>query len=183
MQDFIKEIPAFTSNEAMAFMLEDIQCCNLPFARNTYNIHGFNFEYHNLNEHQTFNSRLMDYEEKIQNIIMKYYQELDVSTFEQEFTGASALLLKGGRSVPKHTDDQFDRGIFRTIGVLLYMTSHDFGGELAFPLQKRLIKPEAGKLVIFPSLYTHPHLVMPTPGEDRYALRFNYGLKHEPIHS
>ncbi|MEK7758766.1 MAG: 2OG-Fe(II) oxygenase [Pseudomonadota bacterium] len=31
------------------------------------------------------------------------------------------------------------------------------GGETEFPLQEILVKPEAGKLVLFPPFWTHPH--------------------------
>jgi len=31
------------------------------------------------------------------------------------------------------------------------------GGETKFPLQEILVKPEAGKLVLFPPFWTHPH--------------------------
>ena len=182
MKDFIKEIPRFTTVENMSFTLEDIKGCNLPFVRNIYNVHGYNFEYHNIQNHITFKRRIGDLETVIQQELNKYFNELDVSTFKQDYLGTSVLYLKGGRSIPLHTDDQYDNGIFRSVGILLYMTTHETGGELCFPFQKRIIKPEAGKLLIFPSLYTHPHFVTPTNGEDRYALRFNYGMQNEQVH-
>jgi len=49
--------------------------------------------------------------------------------------------------------------------------SEDFeGGELEFPRQDVLIKPKTGTVAIFPSNFTHPHLVKPVTSGTRYSL-------------
>lgn len=180
MNDFIFEESNFISSTEAYLVLDKIQEAELSFKKNAYNIHGKNYEFHNLEEQKDFKEIVQEYERKIRAKVDIYFHSYDVQTFKQDFLSASVLYLKAGDSIPKHTDDQYDMGILRSIGVLLYLNTPLFGGQLGFPLQKRLIAPEAGKLVIFPSVFTHPHQVMPTISEDRYALRFNYGMRaHE----
>ena len=46
------------------------------------------------------------------------------------------------------------------------------GGELVFPQQDLEIKPERGKLVIFPSGWTHDHHTMPVLSDEvRYVFQ------------
>ncbi len=176
MHDFILEKSNFILKDDLDHVLTEIVNAKLSFEKNSYNIHGENYEYHNIDQHPRFNLIIKSYEKKILNELYNYFSSYDVNTFSQDFLSASVLYLKGGSIIPKHTDDQYDRGVLRSVGILLYLNTPKEGGQLAFPLQKRLINAEAGKLVIFPSLYTHPHMVMPTAGCDRYALRFNYGM-------
>jgi hypothetical protein len=176
MNNFILEKNNFISKNDADDILNKIVNAHLPFEKNSYNIHGENYEYHNLEKEPDFSLVIKNYENKITRELRNYFSDYDVSTFAQNFLSASVLYLKGGSIIPKHTDDQYDRGVIRTVAILLYLNTPKSGGELAFPLQKILINPEAGKLVIFPSTYTHPHMVMPTGGCDRYALRFNYGM-------
>ena len=49
-------------------------------------------------------------------------------------------------------------------------------GELYFPEQDVLVKPKAGRMVIAPTFFTHPHMVLPTL-EDRYTYRVNFFIK------
>lgn len=60
---------------------------------------------------------------------------------------------------------------------LIYLTTSgvDFnGGELYFPFQKKIITPEAGDLVIFPTGYLYPHKALPFNGGDRYLVKMFY---------
>lgn len=172
MVDFILEQNDFLKEAKDIYKI--IKNKNLLFEKNSYNINSQNYEYRNLENHPDFKDIILLCEKKISIEIKKYFENYEVVTGEQNFIGSSVLYMKEGSGIPRHTDDQIDGDIFRNIGVLVYLNSPN-GGELIFPLQKRIIKPEAGKLVIFPSLYTHPHMVIPTCKEDRYALRFNYG--------
>jgi len=179
MNDFIVEKNNFISKDDADHILNLIIQSELPFEKNSYNIHGENYEHHNLQHHPLFKQIVHNKCLMVEKEISEYFGAYNVQTFKQEFLSASILYLKKGAMIPRHTDDQYDRGVLRSIGILLYLNTPFAGGELAFPLQKKAIRPEAGKLVIFPSVFTHPHLVM-APTEDRYALRFNYGMQaHE----
>ena len=45
----------------------------------------------------------------------------------------------------------------RVMAYTLYLNSVEEGGETEFLYQGVKIKPEPGKLAIFPAYYTHPH--------------------------
>lgn len=60
---------------------------------------------------------------------------------------------------------------------LIYLTTSgvDFnGGQLYFPFQKKIITPEAGDLVIFPTGYLYPHKALPFTGNNRYLAKMFY---------
>lgn len=176
MQDFIFEELNFIPKDEINHILNKIISLKLDFKKSEYNINGRNLEFHNFEELNPFSDFINNYKQKIKDRISKYFQGFKVETFEQNFLSASVLLTNEGGSTPLHTDDQYDQGVLRSVGVLIYLNDLDSGGELAFPLQKRVIKPEAGKIIIFPTSFTHPHFVFPTI-KDRYVLRLNYGME------
>lgn len=70
----------------------------------------------------------------------------------------------------QHMDAGNKYTITRTITILIYLNSVE-GGEIEFPLQNRKIDPAPGRVVMFPSAWTHPHIAhKPTKG-DRYIMR------------
>jgi len=80
-------------------------------------------------------------------------------------------------NIPYHYDIEIastSKMVIRNFAALIYLNNDFEGGELFFPIQKKVIKPEPGKLVIFPTFFTHPHVTSPAIGGDRYVLRFNY---------
>ena len=61
---------------------------------------------------------------------------------------------------------------------LAYLNHKEFnGGQLLFPVQKTVITPEQGKVVIFPASYLFPHHVATISGGTRYFVRMNYMFK------
>lgn len=72
-----------------------------------------------------------------------------------------------------HTD-YFPHGPtnLRHLTGICFMSDVSEGGELVFPQQDLEIKPERGKLVIFPSGWTHAHHTMPVLSDDlRYVFQ------------
>jgi len=45
----------------------------------------------------------------------------------------------------------------RVMSAIIYLNDVEHGGETAFPLHEVLIAPRAGRVVLFPSVWTHPH--------------------------
>lgn len=45
----------------------------------------------------------------------------------------------------------------RELACLIYLNDVDEGGETCFPIQRKAVKPEVGKVVVFPAGFTHPH--------------------------
>jgi hypothetical protein len=179
--DFIQEVSSFVSPELCQSILDDIVTGFVQFEKNDYNIHSNAYEAREIENNPILKDRIARCEELISQQVYNYFVQYDIKTFEQKLTGVSVLYVESGGSIPKHTDEQIDDTLFRNIGVLLYLNK-TIGGELCFPLQKRVITPDIGKLVIFPSLFTHPHMVLPNTGTGRYALRFSYGQEIKSIH-
>ena len=175
MNDFIYEKDGFLNTKEAEDFLSKVKNTNLNLIKTHYNIHGSNLECHNLQRYEELKDLIFNINIKVESELMSYFYSYDVQPLKQSFIGASLLLLKDNESIPKHTDEVFDNGTIRNVGILIYLNEVS-GGQLLFPLQKKIVKPEAGKLVIFPASFTHPHLVMNTVG-DRYALRFNYGIQ------
>jgi hypothetical protein len=49
------------------------------------------------------------------------------------------------------------RSISRVLAALFYLNDVDLGGETSFPDHGLEVKPRAGRLVLFPALWTHTH--------------------------
>jgi hypothetical protein len=58
----------------------------------------------------------------------------------------------------------------RVISGLLYLNTIKEGGETVFPLHEKEIKPIQGKIVLFPSSFTHIHYGKPPKNENRYNI-------------
>jgi hypothetical protein len=56
-----------------------------------------------------------------------------------------------------HDDENFEKGKHRILTYLFYLNNVEEGGETSICNSKFLIKPEAGKLVIFPASWCFPH--------------------------
>lgn len=61
-----------------------------------------------------------------------------------------------GKSMGPHTDNYNDDPN-KTVSVVLYLNDDYEGGELNFPQQEICIKPEAGSLIVFPSIKPYYH--------------------------
>ena len=59
---------------------------------------------------------------------------------------------------------------YRKLVTMLYLNSVTEGGETEFLYQKRRIKPQQGRLVIFPAGFTHTHRGNPPLSGDKYIL-------------
>ena len=79
------------------------------------------------------------------------------------------------------SENHFDR----VLAVIVYLNDVKHGGETSFPLLKRNIKPKAGRIVVFPSYFTHIHYGR-TSNSDKYIIishiiddRITYKYKQE----
>jgi len=63
----------------------------------------------------------------------------------------------------------------RILNFMIYLSTHNCGTQF---LDKRIIKSEKGRLVIFPSYFTHTHRGMPCPDKkDRYMVGGYFNFK------
>jgi predicted 2-oxoglutarate/Fe(II)-dependent dioxygenase YbiX len=72
-----------------------------------------------------------------------------------------------GKSMGPHVDD-YEDGDNPNISVVLYLNDNYEGGEINFPEQQITIKPEAGSIVIFPSVKPYYHQSLPVLSGIKY---------------
>ena len=74
-------------------------------------------------------------------------------------TGYQLLRYAPGQQFKLHFDQipKSRRMSARMLSAVAFLNDDFDGGELVFPRQKRVIQPEAGTIVLFPSGWTHPH--------------------------
>ena len=58
----------------------------------------------------------------------------------------------------------------RVLSILVYLNDVEVGGETEFPLQGEKVKPEAGKVSIFPSFFSFVHRSNRTISASKYVL-------------
>lgn len=71
--------------------------------------------------------------------------------------------------------------ISRHLVWMMYLNDVNDGGETEFYYQQLKIKPEVGKILIWPSDWTHTHRGIPSPSKVKYIATgwFNYRMLHE----
>jgi hypothetical protein len=58
----------------------------------------------------------------------------------------------------------------RDISSTIYINNNYLGGEINFPNQSQLIKPDAGSLIVFPTTHHYPHAVLPVIDGKRWTM-------------
>lgn len=74
----------------------------------------------------------------------------------------------------------FDAGsstAHRVLAAIINLNDVDEGGHTSFPVVGRSIKPEKGKMLIFPSSFTHLHYGRRALSSDRYVICVHISLK------
>ena len=97
----------------------------------------------------------------------------EVSLPEWGDDGLIMSRYKPGDSLKLHVDGQNPEppnNHLRLATLIIYLNTVKDGGETHFPLQKRRIKPEAGKSIIFPPTLDYPHEVL-TSKQTRYIIQ------------
>tara|TARA_B100000287_G_scaffold40208_1_gene36624 strand:- start:2948 stop:3550 length:603 start_codon:yes stop_codon:yes gene_type:complete len=80
------------------------------------------------------------------------------------------VYYKGQGKFLEHVDQSAGPNVIRTFGIILYLNTVEEGGETDFMDYKLKIKPEAGKLVIFPCNYLFRHEGTIPLSEDKYII-------------
>jgi hypothetical protein len=76
---------------------------------------------------------------------------------------------KQGHYQSVHNDFLIDKQGFRTLTYLWYLNDVDEGGETLF-YNGTKIKPETGKLLIFPAIWSYPHSGLMPISNDKYIM-------------
>lgn len=129
-------------------------------------------QWHDINE------MLLD---KMQDYLKRYMRdfEIDNDTWPKQI-GYEQLRVK--RYLPNDVDRfdfHVDVGDYssarRFLVYFFYLNTVDEGGETCFTLNKKTpphikVKPEEGKLLMFPPLWTHPHIAMKPISGPKYII-------------
>jgi predicted 2-oxoglutarate/Fe(II)-dependent dioxygenase YbiX len=85
----------------------------------------------------------------------------------------SFLKYKPGYFYKIHSDEAFlgpcQPDFVRELSYVFFVNEDFSGGGLSFPNQKKIIKPKANTLIIFPSNWCFPHEVLPVTRGIRYS--------------
>jgi hypothetical protein len=199
MNSFIKQIPGVFSRDFCNNFLNIFEQLNIPAVKNEYNFDGAHEEYKYLDSFYEIKNIDKEIKKAADLEVKKYLEPLrHFYPLKNKLDGTSVLKLKQHGTLSLHYDPEItqDKHVnlydikaknimmrihnffrknthHRHLSVLMYLQDMQ-GGELYFPMQKVLVKPEPGLMVIFPTLFTHPHTVFPTLDKHRYTYRFNY---------
>jgi len=78
---------------------------------------------------------------------------------------------KGKGIFNTHIDNSFlDNTEHRFLTALLYLNTIEEGGETEFQSQGVIVKPKAGRVVMFPPFFTHPHTGNIPLSKDKYVI-------------
>lgn len=201
MNNFIFKKIIISPEEASLF-LSEIKKSQPEEKINVYSFNGLHKEYRNFNYSKQLAYLYNKICKAVDTQVEEYFKKYK-ATYSKVHRLDTATVLMLPQNVPldihydSETDNPYSVDIYDTffeklktrlikrnntlnrknITVLMYLEEY-VGGELYFPEQKELIKPEPGLLVIFPAFFTHPHLVIPANDKNRYTLRFNYVIKN-----
>jgi tetratricopeptide (TPR) repeat protein len=70
----------------------------------------------------------------------------------------------------EHCDDWNDESATRQISLIAYLNDVHEGGETVFPKLGVTVPPKAGRLLLFPSAFTHVHKAMPPVSGDKFCV-------------
>jgi len=177
MKTFIKTFTNVVPEKDCLDFLEKFKKLNLD-QNGEVNFDGEQKEYMNLSNHK----ELADFEAKVisaaKECVSDYLKDFEWLETKFLFENAMLLKLEKGKGLPLHHDNEISEGgLRRNFIVLMYLQEMLSGGDLCFPKQSSIIKPEPGLLVIAPTFFTHPHFVLPT-FEDRYTYRINFFIQN-----
>jgi len=154
----IIELPKFVSAEQIATIRNGVQPFLPEFEMPTYNRDGKSVFI-------TKTPALKTVDDSVASIMNRLQAEVVKQRFKPMFnsgdSGYEYHLYAPGQMCHYHTDGEVAQGVLRYATVILFLTDNE-GGELVFPAQNREIKPEAGKVVVFPPYGTHGHYSKPS---------------------
>ena len=68
----------------------------------------------------------------------------------------------------EHVDVDDNRSCVRFLTSLWFLNDIEYGGETVFTEQGLQVQPRAGRVILFPPLWTHPHYSNLAPKEDKF---------------
>jgi hypothetical protein len=111
----------------------------------------------------------------VNEAVAKYRKDLDISDkeFPSEYGFETFRIKKYHQyvdSFPLHVDVQDHQSSRRFLAIFMYLNNVSHGGNTWFPKQNVSFNPEAGRVLVFPPLWTHPHAGGTPSSNDKYIL-------------
>ncbi len=93
----------------------------------------------------------------------------DLWTNQVQDSGYNIKRYRPGDYYNWHVDNQTNGGWVRTVACIWYLNDVIEGGETEFAFGQK-IKPETGKILLFPAVWTYPHRGLPPKNGDKYII-------------
>ena len=93
----------------------------------------------------------------------------DLWTNQVQDSGYNIKRYRPGDYYNWHVDSQTNGGWVRTVACIWYLNDVIKGGETEFAFGQK-IKPETGKILLFPAVWTYPHRGLPPENGDKYII-------------
>lgn len=77
---------------------------------------------------------------------------------------------KGEGFYAEHIDGGSGPCSDRVLALVIYLNDVAVGGETFFPWQEMRVKPKAGRAVVFPTTFIHPHEALVPVSDDKYMI-------------
>lgn len=155
----ILEYKNYVSNEFVDEICQQV----LPFIDEVNTETAYNRDGFTVNITETLG--LIELDKKISNLFSDLSTKIINLRFKPQFSsgdsGYEYHLYKPGNICHYHADGEISNGLLRYATVILFLTNND-DGELVFPAQNIEIKPEKGKIVIFPPYGFFGHYSKPS---------------------
>lgn len=105
----------------------------------------------------------------VSKVIRRYLADHNIEVGPMGDTGYTIAHFRPGDKTHYHADTMPAGRPLRCFSLVAYLNDIDDGGETVFPHQRRWVKPKAGRVAIFPSMYTHRHYANPS-NQDRFIV-------------
>lgn len=181
--DFINEYPNTLSKETCEVFLNNIKPYTYQEDDDNY-VELFDL-YEPVSKDEVYNEAVIKMVTAVNEKIKDYFEPMqELMPYSFSYCGFSIMKTKP-EGLQMHHDEPFmEKGDLtpRAFIAIIYLTDlmDGEGGEIFFPFQNKAIRPAQGTLVIFPTFFTHPHVVLPTVA-DRFALRLKYKVNTDTI--
>ena len=181
MEDFFLVEKGFLSAEKCSDILKNFENVKDLSKKNKRIVEGVNKVINELkldeNIGEYWSSLEAEVDQKITPFVDRYLEKF--GTVNRKNYNLDSLVLWSQERMeysPVHYDKEWitdDDGGYqsRNFLCLLYLDDDYEGGEVLFPLQNKVVKPERGMLLIFPTSYMFPHSTTPVIGDSRHLLR------------
>lgn len=105
------------------------------------------------------------------SVLTAYMEKFDIlKTFSLHDKGYIVQRVNPGQAYNWHSDNVNIATASRQVIALLYLRTIHKGGATQFKYQNLDVQPEAGKILIFPAVWTHKHRGMTPISETKYSI-------------